>query len=1280
MHYAYRWVDPSAKTFNQMSKMHPEHGIVTSKQMDESEKNYKSKIAKDYEKHSSMTEDELVQHAKEHYDRFNERKTIPLPIKDKEGNISFEDREIWARNANKPHLLQEEHPDMVPSRDLTSEQQREYKTKIKLNSDRYIKENKPDRHGQRREKSKEYLKQYYEKNKDTMADSRKEYYENNKKSKWGVDLDDDYKSDLDEYYEELKQFNMTPDYQEQLWEHLDGISDTKGRNLQPKEKEKAERKWLDTMFGHKAHRPKPDPYQREPIGKDTQRPEANVKPSSEDGDFHFKRRAVTDEDGNTKYVGMWVNRQTGEVEDEFEYEGNPNRPVFRKYDHPNKDNYSDEEWADMEDRRQRRVEARKKVALKLTSKRVKEGELTKDQAVKELKKIYKEIEQGTTGVKQSRNRSTLTDEERSERAKQSALKQREQRAKEREEMREHAKKDSEKVVQEDRERLADVIKEQDTDDNLESHIPGVTNKDYRWFMNKIKPWEGDVQEGHVMALLPIKAEGGAVLEERPLPANARGLPNMNRAEEMYSDYANPTWISYKGTAVDINGRMKNVYSKIRKHQGGLLGGKDAPNPVKDTQSTSTSNTHDRSQSVNEFRSKMSVDQQMQLRTLTKRSVRKQEKEIGRKLTPTEVTFIEDNYIKDNWLGKSQSLYIDLEKGRLNTAHLVRKPIQVRGKNGKIHTRMAWVKPWEASTGHGVRAIHSREDLKQAKEDGVHLHPHTRDAMKHQGITTPDHLEHAINHKHPLYLPETLHSAIAASVREDANHIAHGATSYDRTHHMVSGEIDDDLEDFELDDLEDDDLDDWDDDALDDVLEGEGTHHSPEDEDHPGRRVMRAIMNHEVLWDQLSQTDLDALAELGIMEESDITGSNPHNAVTSVQRMVQQRTKREGKRKVNVREQIQGLDMDEVMSMGKPIHEHEKIHELDKADIKDVLGDISLEGLEHVFSCPKGRFTAKLKFGIDDIGSDEGESGMGMALTFYNSDGKYAGHTTRDLSRDPDGTYQVYNSILSLDDGAQNLGIASTIYKRSEQLWSYLAGEGNKVEINVYANISIGKYAWAGKDKGFDFTGPWVRDNVASQFKEFIKHNDLDMNETLKECGYNSLDEIQHAWQFAELDDGYDYNLDMHNIEDVKGTGHLGKAFMLTSMSSWSGVKIIDPHGRQRQDMIDRAVDEHLALTAQNNDYTDLEDHVDLRHLPEYDEDMDDDRRSMLAEGIANNYRDTAATRYADGYELLDAVRGHIDDHRLSDRMVGDILNRIILTGEGEAVDNANHALGILRRE
>lgn len=118
------------------------------------------------------------------------------------------------------------------------------------------------------------------------------------------------------------------------------------------------------------------------------------------------------------------------------------------------------------------------------------------------------------------------------------------------------------------------------------------------------------------------------------------------------------------------------------------------------------------------------------------------------------------------------LYIDLKKGTLNTSKLVRKPVQVRGKNGKIFTRMQWVDPHDASVGHGVRKITSKEGYHHALQQGIHKHPHFKQAMKDQNV----HIQHHDSEHHPpFYLPETHESSDRFSVdsHHHAEHAPHG---------------------------------------------------------------------------------------------------------------------------------------------------------------------------------------------------------------------------------------------------------------------------------------------------------------------------------------------------------------------------------------------------------------------------------------------------------------------------------------------------------------------------
>jgi len=118
-------------------------------------------------------------------------------------------------------------------------------------------------------------------------------------------------------------------------------------------------------------------------------------------------------------------------------------------------------------------------------------------------------------------------------------------------------------------------------------------------------------------------------------------------------------------------------------------------------------------------------------------------------------------------------YIDLSKSMLNFAKLTKKMVQVRGKNGKIFTRMQWVAPDEASTGHGFRTIRSERDMSTAMKHGIHHHPQYEQAKTEQGI---HHTTHDFQ-KHPeFHLPETAHSAHMANRDKVDNHTPHKEVS------------------------------------------------------------------------------------------------------------------------------------------------------------------------------------------------------------------------------------------------------------------------------------------------------------------------------------------------------------------------------------------------------------------------------------------------------------------------------------------------------------------------
>jgi len=122
---------------------------------------------------------------------------------------------------------------------------------------------------------------------------------------------------------------------------------------------------------------------------------------------------------------------------------------------------------------------------------------------------------------------------------------------------------------------------------------------------------------------------------------------------------------------------------------------------------------------------------------------------------------------------SASIFLDLCKSfhHLDVGKLVKKPVQVKGKNGKTFTRMQWVSPAQASTGNGVRKISSESDLRTAFSHGIHEHPDFEASLKDQGVDLATH----DFKKHPhFFLAETKESAAQAGGYEQG-HFGHEET-------------------------------------------------------------------------------------------------------------------------------------------------------------------------------------------------------------------------------------------------------------------------------------------------------------------------------------------------------------------------------------------------------------------------------------------------------------------------------------------------------------------------
>lgn len=164
------------------------------------------------------------------------------------------------------------------------------------------------------------------------------------------------------------------------------------------------------------------------------------------------------------------------------------------------------------------------------------------------------------------------------------------------------------------------------------------------------------------------------------------------------------------------------------------------------------------------------------------------------------------------------------------------------------------------------------------------------------------------------------------------------------------------------------------------------------------------------------------------------------------------------------------------------------------------------------------------------------SGSSVSLIIEDADGKEIGEMDRTFR---DG--KVTHTVFKLKSAKQGEGIAAAINKKAEE--AYLDHGFTQIELN--ADISVGKYAWA--RQGYDFK----HSASALAGYEMLGASMLGGGVKGKQAIGKAMNGKKHAWEIAAMDDGKKYPL------PGGGEGHLGKALMLHG-TSWDGVKDISP--------------------------------------------------------------------------------------------------------------------------
>lgn len=233
-------------------------------------------------------------------------------------------------------------------------------------------------------------------------------------------------------------------------------------------------------------------------------------------------------------------------------------------------------------------------------------------------------------------------------------------------------------------------------------------------------------------------------------------------------------------------------------------------------------------------------------------------------------------------------------------------------------------------------------------------------------------------------------------------------------------------------------------------------------------------------------------------------------------------------------------------------------------VKAIFGDkVTLEGLAHTYNPDPSKYDLDVKRAV--FGQKGRDHEVVMNMFINDKAGNRVGEVHRTIIRPRNGSLIVHNNLMRFDKEIQGAGMARDVYFKSEQLYKEIAN-GKPIDIELLANLDVGVYAWS--KHGFDF----MDGNVAIQLRERVEKDinrtihsrymdgqygnrrEYEANkqkyfkEELNKFGYESLDQLNHSWQFGALDNGEKYDIPTNNTK-----GHYGKSIML-EMRSWQGVK------------------------------------------------------------------------------------------------------------------------------
>jgi hypothetical protein len=170
-----------------------------------------------------------------------------------------------------------------------------------------------------------------------------------------------------------------------------------------------------------------------------------------------------------------------------------------------------------------------------------------------------------------------------------------------------------------------------------------------------------------------------------------------------------------------------------------------------------------------------------------------------------------------------------------------------------------------------------------------------------------------------------------------------------------------------------------------------------------------------------------------------------------------------------------------------------------------------------------------------------EDHLSLETYWEDKNGERFGYMKRDFRRKDNDKVDVHHSRLRIEGRYQDRDIADKLYKAQFEVYKKAGVD----TVSIYADISIGKYAWA--RKGFQYESSSEPEEQTAKFKRWCEDKGVELD------SYPTFRTPQDVANFKAP--GWKiYSSDIYNHAIKTGDYDLGKAFMLDSNGhgDWEG--------------------------------------------------------------------------------------------------------------------------------